>query len=350
MQYRGRAKHFSQVFRGGGLVVLEGTPPRASDGSPSEERNAGVLALILNGQFWESLTASERADLFLLVVSQRGYYHCTRFDGQITIVDPEVSAEQIVQLVEEGSLWAHGFRTQRVDGNRNKDGIFVGGATQYWGGRGSDKIARSYNKAAERGWDGSAARHEVQLRGQRASDRAIQMKGALMRQKDRGPLLQTAEQEMIKAMLGQDLDYRDTNRWAGKEKPKNWAQCAAPPGWWQRAVGEATDPFEYSKRPKADLDQAYEAFLDQYGRKFALKVLKDACNTDGDVEYGLLGAFLECVRRTKEGDAQVIAQELPEIHLGNLQELLADWVRIADKEAQGLPLPVDGPAFKKGSY
>ena len=347
LRVAGTGRHFTHVFRGGGLVVLEATPPVTTDGSINEARNAGVVSLTLNGQFFGACDASERAALLLQVRRQSGFYHCTRMDAQLTIVDPKVTAEDIVRQVEEGRLWAARFQTQRVYGSRNRDGLFTEGVTQYWGGKGSDLIARSYDKAAEQGWEQPAVRHELQLRGDRANDRFIQLQGALARQETAPPLFLTAEGETVKAMLSQDLDYRDTGRWAGKAKPKNWAQSAPTPGWWKEAVGEARDSFEYSKRPKTDLDQTFEAFLDQYGRKFALKCIKDAVNSDELVDEVVMGAFLECVKRTKEGDAQAIAQELAGVELGAIQERLGALQRTIrrweDKGTDALQMPLEFP-------
>jgi len=330
----GRGRHFSHVFTGGGLVSLEGTPPLCSDLTPNEARNAGVVSLTLNGQFFTACDAGERAGLLLQVASQPGFYHCTRLDGEITLVEPEVTAEDIVRDVESGRLWAARFQTQRAYGDRNRDNDFVKGCTQYWGGKGSDLLARSYDKAAESGWDQPAVRHELQLRGTRANDRFIQLKGALKRQQHRPPLLLTAESDFVKAMLSQDLDYRDTSKWAGRRKPKNWAQSAPTPGWWKAATDGATDSFEYSKRPKSDLDQTFEAWLDQYGRKWALKLVKDSINSGESVQEQVMDAFLKALGRTKEGDGALIHQELAGVELGAVQERLGQLQAAAARYAE----------------
>lgn len=347
----GKGRHFSHVFSGGGLVSLEGTPPLRSDLTPNDARNAGVVSLTLNGQFFTACDAGERAGLLLQVASQPGFYHCTRLDGEITLVDPEVTAEDIVRDVEAGRLWAARFQTQRAYGDRNRDNDFVRGCTQYWGGKGSDLLARSYDKAAESGWVQPAVRHELQLRGTRANDRFIQLKGALKRQQRRPPLLLTAESDFVKSMLSQDLDYRDTSKWAGRRKPKNWAQSAPAPGWWKAATDGATDSFEYSKRPKSDLDQTFEAWLDQYGRKWALKIVKDQINSEEFVQEHVMDAFLKALGRTKEGDAALIHQELAGVELGAVQERLGQLQAAAARyEERGAVLRDDmtGWPFNEG--
>jgi hypothetical protein len=334
LRFAGKGRHFSHVFMGGGLVALEGTPPLLPDGSPNEARNAGVVSLTLNGQFFTACDAGERAGLLLQISSQPGFYHCTRLDGQITLVEPEVSAEQVVRDVEAGRLWAARFQSQRCFGDRNRDGLFLNGCTQYWGGKGSDLTARTYDKAAQAGWNQPAVRHELQLRGTRANDRFIQLKGALKRQQQSPPLLLTAESDFVKAMLSQDLDYRDTSKWAGRRKPKNWAQSAPTPGWWREATDGATDSFEYSKRPKSDLDQTYEAWLDQYGRKWVLKLLKDSINTGEGLQDRAMDALLKALGRTREGDAALVHQELAGVELGAVQERLGQLQAAAARYAE----------------
>lgn len=346
LKFKGKGKHFTHVFSGGGLVVLEGTPPVNSDGSASEARNAGCLALTLNGQFFAACDVTERQALLLQFSAQQGFYHCTRMDGQITIVNPEQSAEWIVSEVDDGALWAAGFQSQRVYGTKNRDGDFVSGATQYWGGLGSEITARSYNKGLEAGWSEPAVRHELQLRKTRARDRFIQLRGALQRQSEAAPLFLTAEADFVKTMLSQDLDYRDTGKWRGKRKPKNWAQSAPTAGWWREATGCATDDFEYSRRPKSDLDQSDEARRAQYGRKEALKILKDAINSDQLIQEVLMDSFLKNVLMTREGDAALIALELPEAELGAIQERLTALQGAAARYAEtGCVFRADGAGW-----
>lgn len=335
LRFTGKGRHFQQVFTGGGLVTVEGTPPLDPDGSVNSARNAGMLAITYNGKFFEALDASERAQLILDTARQPGFYHCTRLDAQLTIVEPEVTAQDVIEEVAAGRLWVLGFQTQRVYGNKNREGEWVDGCTQYFGGKGADRVVRAYDKAAEQKWDTPAVRHELQLRGDYARDRFIQLRGFLQRQQQRPPLLQTAEQEFVKMALKQDLAYRDTSRWEGRRKPKNWAQVAVEPQWWTRAVGEASDSFTYSRRPKSTLDQAVEAFLDQYGPKVSEYVLKGALSQGELVQEVLLDLFLKMVDRTGDNAAERIHQELAGVEYGQVQEFVAAWQAWAKEYREG---------------
>jgi hypothetical protein len=65
------------------------------------------------------------------------------------------------------------------------------------------------------------------------------------------------------------------------------------------------------------------------------------------VDEVVMGAFLECVKRTKEGDAHAIAQELAGVELGVIQESL-DGLQATRRrwEAMGsdvLQMPLEFP-------
>jgi hypothetical protein len=337
LRLQGKGKHFQQVFSGGGLVTVEGTPPTDADGSINQARNAGVVSITYPGKFFEALDVSERAQLLLDTARQEGFFHCTRLDAQLTQVDPAMTAQAVIEQVAAGKLWVLGFKTQRVYGNRDRDGNWVAGCTQYFGGKESDRQVRCYDKAAEQGWDRPAVRHELQLRGDCARDRFIQLRGALQRQQERDPLLQTAEQDFVKMALKQDLAYRDTARWAGRPKPKNWAQVAVEPNWWTEAVGSTVDSFSYSRRPKSTLDQAVEAFLDQYGPKVAEWVLKRALLDGEPVQEALQDLFLKMIERTGENATERIFQELPGADYGRVLEVVQRYQRFAADYREGEP-------------
>lgn len=331
----GKGRHFQQVFTGGGLVTVEGTPPLDEDGSVNAARNAGMIAITYSGQFFEALDASNRAQMILDTARQPGFFHCTRLDAQLTLVQPEMTAQRVIDEVAAGRLWVLGFQTQRTYGNKDREGDWVNGCCQYFGGKESAKQVRVYDKAAEQGWATPAVRHELQLRGDCARDRFIQLRGCLQRQQERPPLLQTAEQEFVKMALKQDLAYRDTSRWEGRRKPKNWAQVAVEPGWWTKAVGEASDSFAYSRRPKSTLDQALEAFLDQYGAKIAEGVMKNALNQQELLQECLMELFLKMVDRTGDSAADRIHQELAGVEYGHVLEYVSDWQAFARAFREG---------------
>jgi len=337
LRYQRKGQHFQEVFTGGGLVTVEGTPPLDPDGSVNNARNAGVVAITYPGKFFEALDSSERAQLLLDTARQTGFYHCTRLDAQLTQVDPLMTAQAVIAEVAAGRLWVLGFRNERVYGNRDRDGNWISGCSQYFGGRESDRQVRCYDKAAEQGWDRPAVRHELQLRGDCARDRFIQLRGALQRQQGREPLLQTAEQDFVKMTLKQDLAYRDTSRWTGRPKPKNWAQVAVEPAWWTQAVGEARDSFAYSRRPKTSLDAAVEAFLDQYGPKVAAWILKQAINADETAQEPLQRLFLEMLNRTGDNLADRVFQELPGAEYGQVEEVVLRYQRFAAEHAEDDP-------------
>ena len=79
----------------------------------------------------------------------------------------------------------------------------------------------------------------------------------------------------MKQALKAHLDLRDTSKWAGKRKPKNWAQEAPELGWYERLLAVPHDRLKATHRPEATWQRAQEVMIEQYGRKCAKQLLVD---------------------------------------------------------------------------
>ena len=115
--------------------------------------------------------------LFQSLLAFKGRYHFTRLDCQVTTLNPSQSAEQIVNDVNEGSLWIKGYRGWEPRGLTDLNGKPTGGLSACFGAPSSDRGATSYNKQAEQDWDTPARRDEVRLRGEWAERHAVAIGG-----------------------------------------------------------------------------------------------------------------------------------------------------------------------------
>ncbi len=312
--YKVRERHPSglQIQHNGGLPAAGTLERKSTDGLASIE---------IPGQVWGFLGPADRRDL---IGDLRASFHLmrtTRLDLQTTILEPEQDAEWIVQEVAAGRLWPKGFGVGMAYANRNLHGDLHGACTQYFGGKESDIRSRHYDKAAERGWEIPAVRHEVQLRNDHADQWFRRMAERCQAEPALGPLLMTAEAATVKDALGSLVDFRDTSRWEGRRKPRNWAQTAPVPPWWSEVVGHSPTPLAVEYRPPGDLEASVATMRAQFGRKYALWLLLEALKASQAVPVSATDVALRCIADLDEGDWKVLAQLAP----GADTAVLRDW-------------------------
>ena len=317
-----RGRHYPFVYIHPSGVSLRCHRPASSPESEHYSSTYGTAVVELSGKAWGSLDQQERNRVITDIRGWDGFYHTTRWDAQITILEPEVSAEEIVRQVETGHLWAAGYNSAEHRGPRNRDRDLLSGATQYFGGKESRVRARLYDKAAEAGWDTAALRAEVQFRREPADQHFRRLAERCLQEDGTEPLFLSAEQTTVKDALAQHLDLRDTSKWAGQRKPKNWAQEAPKARWWTTALGEAHDPLAIDYKAAATLDQSIEQMAAQYGRKFVLWVIKEAYRRD--LQHGMVAIdFLgRCGSRLKDEDYGEILRMCP----GADPQHIRDWM------------------------
>ena len=142
-------------------------------------------------------------------------------------------------------------------------------------------------------------------------------------------LLHRGEELTVSAALNQHLDYRDTSRWAGGRKPKNWAQSAKRVQWWDQMLSERGDPLAISYHRENTLDQSVDRMIEQYGRKFALWILHRAGEDGHAVTDLLIHTFARCVARTREEDVAALLEEMQPKDRQRVQR----WLRKLQSEA-----------------
>ena len=317
-----RGRHYPFVYMHPSGVSLRCHRPATAPDSEHYTSTYGTAVVELSGKAWGSLDQLERNRVITDIRGWEGFFHTTRWDAQITILEPEVSAEEIVRQVEAGDLWAAGYNSAEHRGPRNRDRDLLSGATQYFGGKESRVRARLYDKAAEAGWDTPALRAEVQFRREPADQHFRRLAQRCLSEDGLEPLFLSAEQETVKAALSQHLDLRDTSKWAGKRKPKNWAQEAPKARWWTDALGEAHDPLAIDYKAAATLDKSIEQMAAQYGRKFVMWVIKESNRRDLQPSMVVLDFLGRCGSRLKDEDYGEVMKLCPGANAAKVKDFL----------------------------
>jgi hypothetical protein len=250
-------------------ISTEFTPPSTGD------RNQGVMAVSIPGACWGALSAERRLELISDVPLLEGFYRCSRWDAQLTTLDPEVTVREFVRDVEEGKIWPKRFGSGNAYGDRNLHGDYLKPPTQYFGAKESNVMARIYDHGAVHDWPIASLRFELQFRKQWANDhwdRLLKRAKIEMESESGEP---ECEERTVKQALKAHLDLRDTTKWVGKRKPKNWAQEAPELDWYQRLLAVPHDRLKATHRPEATWQRAQEVMIEQYGRKCAKQLLVD---------------------------------------------------------------------------
>lgn len=321
----GRGRFYETKLRHESGLQLQYTLPSSSASVRSSDElrpvsNSGLASIEIPGSIWGFLDTSERSTLIRDIRHWPGMKRVTRLDLETTLLDPEQDAEAIVRDVAADLLWPKGFGIGMAYAYRNLHGDLHGACTQYFGGKESDIRSRHYDKGAEAGWGVAAVRHEVQLRNEPADQWFRRLADRCETERSVGSLLMTAEAETVRDALGTLVDFRDTARWAGRHKPKKWAQTAKPPEWWRDVIGPAPTPLAVEYRPRGDLEASFEAMVDQYGRKCGLWAFLACLSTGDDIEAVGAHVVLRWMQALDEGDWKLLAQLLPDMDPVDLRE------------------------------
>ena len=116
------------------------------DDSQKSTRNCGSLCV--PGAAWGALDAAERRDLIIDIYRWPGYYRTTRWDAQITALNPPITIYEIIEQVAAGRLWAARIASQQSWERRDKDGLIIEPPTQYFGSPQSNVRVRFYDHGA----------------------------------------------------------------------------------------------------------------------------------------------------------------------------------------------------------
>ena len=263
-------RHFTHVLKHDSGITAEFTPVGKG------QRNQGMMAVSLPGQIWGALDALER----LVVISDApqlcGYYRCTRWDAQLTTLDPPLTASEFVKRANEKSLWAVRYGQGMAYGRQNLHNEWIVPPSYYFGARSSNAMARVYDHGQKWGWPVPTLRFELELRKQWANDHFERLHRTATHELEHQAGDIYAEEMSVKSALKQHLKLKDTSKWVGKRLPKNWAQTAPDLGWYEELLDKTHDSLKATHRPVATWERAQELAIEQYGRKCAKQMIVDA--------------------------------------------------------------------------
>lgn len=321
----GQSPHYEHVFTHDVGIRLELTPPETDF-----SRNKGSLCLSLPGSFFYLQPGSTVGEGFQRLIDVRGLQHFTRLDFQITELNPVMSAEEVAQGVEEGRYWVKGAKKWRTFADRAPGGAMEDGISLYWGSRRSEKLGRTYNKAAEPPkWKSPAIRDEIQLRGtwaKKHGDFLCRELSGCMTQAERLAVMA----KNASGALSQHLMYYELGNVPASDK--NWIRQAKPAGWYLDRLGKASEPVEKGVREPLDLDRAVESGLRQYGRTFYRYAWVRSQETGVPFEQVALSLFARAQATLKQEDLDWL---LPEGDANERKAFWEDVSRLKDEVALG---------------
>lgn len=314
-------------------IQVRWTPPEG------EGLNKGLISVDLRGTALENMTAAERAAIYLDFAEMDGFKQCSRLDSQVTVVNPDASAEFILQQVRKREVWIKGFHGYGEPADKDQWGRPMTGATITWGSTKGATRCRTYNKQKEANWDQAAVRHEVQLRKQPARDRFNALVQMLRLESEDQET--TAEAHFVQSVLDQHMAYRDTTRLAKRSDaegwPANWARDSKRPDWWKEVVNVVPTEMKTQWRLTKALEDAVAARDKQYGR-ITGKWICSRVWVDGaalaDVRNEELTAALS---RLRNEDIDEVLSMVPEEDKDAAAKWMIDMRRRAAKQAEKLP-------------
>ena len=319
------AKFFQNAVSHEAGVSIKWTEPGA------ESTNEGLISVDIRGTAFLALEREHRKALYLDIAEMEGFKQCTRLDAQRTVLSPAMSAEQLHDELTAGRLWVKGFRGFRQMGPLSSHNATSEASTVMWGAPESAVRARSYNKAAEAGWDVPAVRHEVQLRRQPARDKFNALVEQL--QVEQAEEATTTENAFVQSVLNQHMAYLDTSRMAAltrKNWPKNWAKRCENAEWWDKEVVTG-DPKEIKTqwRLQKKLEDSVAAGNAQYGRIFG-KWIFAQMHADGvDFDRALANCADQWFVRLKDEDLEELLHLVPEEKHAEMIETWQQFRQIA---------------------
>ena len=312
------AKFFQNAVAHEAGVSVKWTEPGSGN------TNEGLISVDIRGTAFLALEREHRKALYLDIAEMDGFKQCTRLDAQRTVLNPSVSAEELHEQLVAGTCWVKSYKGFRQMGELSGRNATSDASTVMWGAPTNAIRCRTYNKAAEAGWDVPAVRHEVQMRKQPARDKFNYLIEQL--QVEQAEEATTAENAFVQSVLNQHMSYLDTSRFAKLTKknwPKNWAQRCENAEWWDKEVVTG-DPKEIKTqwRLQKKLEDSVAASDIQYGRILGKWVLAQVLNEDITPEQAMLERSAQWFLRLQDSDLEDLMHLVPqEKH----DELLEKW-------------------------
>lgn len=254
------SRHFENCLRHPIGLRFEGS-------ARSAERNAGLSVITCSGTYFANASVYEQMRFIMELHEVKGGYHWTRLDAQVTTLTPSQSAEQIIKDIQDKKLWIKGYQGWQPKGLRNFEGESVNGMTAHFGSPTSDRQAKSYNKAAEQGWETAARRDEVVLRGDWAEAHMTALATAIAGAASETEAIEKY-QATTAAAIAQHMQYLDITGTA-VPRPKDWARGKKAPKWWSETLETKHTPLKITREPNKDVFARLNHMRKQWGPTWA---------------------------------------------------------------------------------
>lgn len=272
-QERGASPHFQRVFTNDLGARIELT-----ECDQLGARNVGGLCLSLPGTCWWVQTDIQAAMTLLAISKIEGFKHFTRLDFQNTELNPLFDAFWIEEQVELGNVWVKSATKHRPHLETDANGQPTGGITLYWHSVRSEKQGRTYDKAADGGWQTPAIRDEAQTRGRWAQAHGQALVLDLEKAHGSAEMVEAVHAHTASALL-QHLDYWTLNGTSPKTD-KNWKRKAQPADWYRERIGKRCIPIQKAPKPLVDLATTVDYGVQQYGRHMYRWIVETAKERD----------------------------------------------------------------------
>ena len=324
-----RGRHYERSYSHRAGVNFEMSP------LDSDKISRGYWALSVSGRGLGALDAKERCNLIYDLRNWPGFKRCTRWDPQITVLNPQKRVDEIVDDVREGNLWSGKMQSSQVYERRDHLGGIKEPPTQYFGSASSNIRLRVYDHGAMHGWETPSLRVEAQMRKAPADQHFRRLAERLTTELEYEPLFLSQEALTVKQALQQHADFRDTSKWAGRKKPEKWRQSAPVPSWWTELLQVEADPLAISHKPEVTWVQAMESMFPQYGRKLVLFVIHTALK-EGKSHFEVMDEVLcRAAAYVKLEDASALADALPDEDPQLIKRLVRQWTDAAARHTEG---------------
>ena len=300
-----KGRYFDLVYSHPSGLSIEITP------LASNRATRGMALMNIPGAVWRALAADERRDLIVDIREWPGFLRCTRWDPQITVLNPVMTVDRLILETEQGLWWPTRFRAFSPYQQRDRDGDFVKSPTAYWGTPESDIQLRVYDHGVQHDWSVPSLRVEAQIRKDPADQHFRRLAKRCRSEKETDPLFIQQEQLTVKDAIAQHADIRDTSRWAGRPKPRKWAQAAPRAPWLVEMLDHTPKALERQYAAELTWDKTIDALVEQYGRKLFLWASREALSRGVSSAQVMDELRTRCATKLQKGDDALLVAQVP---------------------------------------
>ena len=297
------SRHFERCFKHDAGVRFECS-------STNSGRNAGLSVVTFTGKYFALASVYEQMRAIEHLHQFKGGYHWTRLDAQVTTLNPDQTAEEIVDDVQRKVLWMKSYQGWEPKGLRDHAGDPVNGLSSCFGSPTSDRRATSYNKGAEQKWDTPARRDEIRLRGDWAEKHmdaiATAITGATSENEAVAQYVKTTS-----ATIAQHMQYLDITG-TPTPRPKDWARGKTAPKWWNDTLETEHKPLLKTRKVESDVWERMSHMRTQWAPTWAEAAAQLWKEGKADsIEQAYFDLAMSMLQRLKPEHVERVLETLP---------------------------------------